>query len=102
MSVSKLTANKPADVSSATTLTPEVAVKLIGKVAERRDQEAFSKLFECFAPRIKGYMIRQGANADLAEELAQEALTTVWRKSGSVFAGQRQPNHLDLHNRPQS
>lgn len=26
-------------------------------------------------------MIRQGANADLAEELAQEALTTVWRKA---------------------
>lgn len=81
MSVSELISKKPADASSATTLTAEVSVALIRKVAETQDQGAFSTLFESFAPRIKGYMIRQGANPDLAEELAQEALATVWRKA---------------------
>ena len=81
MSVPELIAKKPADVSSATTLTAEVSIVLIRKVAEAQDQVAFSTLFESFAPRIKGYMIRQGANPDLAEELAQEALATVWRKA---------------------
>ena len=81
MSVPELIAKKPADVSSATTLTAEVSIVLIRKVAEAQDQAAFSTLFESFAPRIKGYMIRQGANPDLAEELAQGALTSVWRKA---------------------
>jgi RNA polymerase sigma-70 factor (ECF subfamily) len=31
---------------------------------------------------MKGYMIRHGADASTAEELAQEAMTAVWRKAG--------------------
>lgn len=55
---------------------------LLQRVAEARDSEAFEELFESFAPRIKAYMIRQGADATTAEELAQETLLTVWRKAG--------------------
>lgn len=62
-------------------MSAEVAIGLIRKVAETKDQSAFSELFEHFAPRIKGYMIRQGAASDIAEDLAQEALTIVWRKA---------------------
>jgi len=81
MSASKLTSKNPDGVPSAATLSAEVAADLIRKGAQTKDQAAFAILFETFAPRIKGYMIRQGANADLAEELAQEALTTIWRKA---------------------
>lgn len=50
-------------------------------VAEERDRDAFERLFAYFAPRVKAYLIRTGSANELAEELAQEALVTVWRKA---------------------
>ncbi len=54
--------------------------QLLTLVAER-DREAFSALFAHFAPRVKSYMLRLGSSDSQAEELAQEALATVWRKA---------------------
>lgn len=62
---------------------PRVTVEwatLIGRVAEG-DREAFRRLFEHFAPRVKGLMLRAGASRDDAEEIAQETLLAVWRKA---------------------
>src|SRR5215212_5960972 len=62
---------------------PRVTVEwatLIGRVAEG-DREAFRSLFEHFAPRVKGLMLKAGANSDDAEEIAQETLLAVWRKA---------------------
>ena len=53
---------------------------LIGRVAEG-DREAFRRLFEHFAPRVKGLMLKTGASSDDAEEIAQETLLAVWRKA---------------------
>ena len=55
--------------------------RLIVAVATHRDRAAFSTLFEYFAPRLKTYMQRSGATEAGAEELAQEAMLTVWRKA---------------------
>jgi RNA polymerase sigma factor (sigma-70 family) len=38
-------------------------------------------LFEHFAPRVKGFLVKTGMNADAAEEIAQNTLLTVWRKA---------------------
>lgn len=54
---------------------------LLQQVAERGDVEAFRQLFQMFAPRVRAYMMRKGADAATAEELAQETLLTVWRKA---------------------
>ena len=54
---------------------------LLMRVAEVRDKTAFSELFEHFGPRIKGFMMRKGADAELAEDLAQDTMITVWRKA---------------------
>jgi RNA polymerase sigma-70 factor (ECF subfamily) len=54
---------------------------LIAAVAAARDRAAFAALFAHFAPRVKTFMLRAGANAAQAEELAQETLLTVWRKA---------------------
>ncbi len=54
---------------------------LLRRVAEHSDVVAFQELFENFAPRIKSYMMRKGADANTAEELAQETLLTIWRKA---------------------
>ena len=54
---------------------------LIRAVAERADREAFSTLFRYFAPRVKTMLLRAGAPAASAEELAQETMLAVWRKA---------------------
>ena len=55
--------------------------RLIVVVATHRDRTAFVRLFPYFAPRLKTYMQRSGATEASAEELAQEAMLTVWRKA---------------------
>jgi RNA polymerase sigma-70 factor (ECF subfamily) len=54
---------------------------LILAIARDRDRAAFEVLFAYFAPRIKGYLLRLGAGAALADDLAQEAMLTIWRKA---------------------
>ena len=55
--------------------------ELVERVAESQDESAFRELFEFYAPRIKGLLMRQGADPEAAEEIAQETLMTVWRKA---------------------
>jgi len=55
---------------------------LLSRIATERSDGAFRRLFEEFGPQIKHYMMRHGADAASAEELAQETLLTVWRKAG--------------------
>jgi RNA polymerase sigma-70 factor (ECF subfamily) len=55
---------------------------LILAIALKADRGAFTALFNHFAPRVKSYLMRLGAPAVAAEELAQETLLTVWRKAG--------------------
>jgi len=50
-------------------------------VARRQDKAAFAELFAYYAPRVKGFCLRLGAEDALAEELAQEVMVTVWRKA---------------------
>jgi len=47
------------------------------------DQQAFTLLFNHFAPRIAAYLMRSGAPPATAEELAQEAMVMLWRKARS-------------------
>jgi RNA polymerase sigma-70 factor (ECF subfamily) len=62
---------------------PERFADLIARVAMSADRTAFAVLFGHFAPRVKSYMTRMGAEPVLAEELAQETLLMVWRKAAS-------------------
>jgi RNA polymerase sigma factor (sigma-70 family) len=55
---------------------------ILRRIAESRDRAAFQELFEHFAPRVKAYAMKLGASAQAAEDLAQEAMLTVWRKAG--------------------
>lgn len=50
-------------------------------VATNGDREAFAALFRHFAPRIKGYLVRSGTPAQVAEDLAQEAMVILWRRA---------------------
>ncbi len=55
--------------------------RLIEAVAATRDRDAFARLFEHFAPRLKAYLMRAGAPPGAAEDFAQDAMLTVWRKA---------------------
>lgn len=55
--------------------------QLIVAVAQTRDRDAFARLFQHFAPRLKAWLIKSGAADAAAEEFAQEAMLTVWRKA---------------------
>jgi RNA polymerase sigma-70 factor, ECF subfamily len=61
---------------------------LLQQIAVHRDIDAFRQLFQSYAPRVKSYMMRQGADANTAEELAQETLLTVWRKA-ALYSGEK-------------
>jgi RNA polymerase sigma-70 factor, ECF subfamily len=61
--------------------SPRTMADLLQRVAASGDVDAFRALFKAYAPRIKSYMLRQGADSATAEELSQETLLTVWRKA---------------------
>ena len=50
-------------------------------VAERHDREAFGRVFAFYAPRVKAYLRRLGADDAVAEDLTQEAMLSVWRRA---------------------
>ena len=54
---------------------------LLFRVAQSRDRQAFAKVFDHFAPRVKSFMLRKGASDELAEDLVQETMITVWSKA---------------------
>ncbi|WP_299343689.1 sigma-70 family RNA polymerase sigma factor [uncultured Maritalea sp.] len=61
---------------------------LIAMVGSKQDRAAFQALFEHFAPRIKAMMLKGGVNMMQAEDLMQDVMMTVWRKS-SQFSPDR-------------
>jgi RNA polymerase sigma-70 factor (ECF subfamily) len=63
---------------------PELSARMNGlliSVGARADRAAFVALFDHFAPRVKSYLLRLGASPALADDLAQEAMLTIWRKA---------------------
>jgi RNA polymerase sigma-70 factor (ECF subfamily) len=54
---------------------------LIHAIARRGDRLAFIALFEFYAPRIKTQAIRFGLTPETAEDVAQDAMLSVWRRA---------------------
>ncbi|MEG1453548.1 sigma-70 family RNA polymerase sigma factor [Brevundimonas sp.] len=76
-----LSSEKFVDRMSAELEDAFVYDRLIEAVAMRRDRDAFARLFEHFAPRLKAWLMKSGATAVAAEDFAQDAMLTVWRKA---------------------
>lgn len=69
-------------------ITPNDHRALMARIAGDKDRNAFAALFGHFGPRVKAYLMRSGSNAESAEELAQEAMMTVWRRAESFDPAQ--------------
>ena len=51
-------------------------------VADAQDRAAFAELFRHFAPKVKAFLMKGGADESLAEECMQDVMATLWRKAG--------------------
>ncbi|MEM9575377.1 MAG: sigma-70 family RNA polymerase sigma factor [Pseudomonadota bacterium] len=51
------------------------------RIRDEKDRAAFAELFDHFAPRVKGFLMKSGADATLAEECTQDVMATLWQKS---------------------
>lgn len=51
-------------------------------IAQDQDQDAFAEIFRHFAPRVKAFLMKSGADPSLAEECMQDVMATLWRKAG--------------------
>jgi RNA polymerase sigma factor (sigma-70 family) len=54
---------------------------LLRQVRDHQDKVAFAALFRHFAPRVKAFLMKSGADAALAEECAQDVMATLWQKA---------------------
>ncbi len=50
-------------------------------VRDQRSQADFARLFDHYAPRLKGMLMRSGAGAAQAEDIVQDVMLSVWRKA---------------------
>jgi RNA polymerase sigma-70 factor (ECF subfamily) len=51
------------------------------RIRDHQDRTAFAELFDHFAPRVKGFLMKSGADATLAEECTQDVMAALWQKS---------------------
>lgn len=56
---------------------------LIERVAAHGDRDAFESVFRYYMPRLKAWGVYSGVSAAVSEELAQEAMISLWRKAAT-------------------
>lgn len=76
----KTTKTSPQKRSAADNPTPDFSA-LLYDIGKNKNRQAFITLFEYFAPRVKSFLISSGLSHELADEIAQETMLTVWHKA---------------------
>lgn len=56
-------------------------VSLMASITQNQDHKAFAEVFRHFAPRVKAFLMKSGADSSLAEECMQDVMATLWHKS---------------------
>lgn len=69
---------------AATKIPHQTLKEWMVAVAQKRDQQAFKKLFDHYIPLLRAYSLAREPGANLvADELAQEVMIKIWNKAGS-------------------
>ena len=55
-------------------------------IANQRDQKALAKLFMYYGPKLKGWLIARGAEANTAEDVIQDVMIRVWTRAETYDA----------------
>lgn len=74
-------AGKGVEDGLAKECSPQHWADLMVRVHDAQDRTAFAALFRHFAPRIKGFLMKSGTPAPVAEDCAQEVMAVVWQKA---------------------
>ena len=69
------------DGADVTTEGSKDWVDHLRRVHRHGDHAAFAELFAHFAPRVKAFLMKSGADETTAEECAQDVMATLWRKA---------------------
>ncbi len=72
--------------------TPDGPKAWLARIAQDGDREAFAALYAHYAPQVKRYLMRSGADPVAAEEVAQDVLLTVWRRAPTYDPTRANPN----------
>jgi len=56
-------------------------------IGASRDEAAFADIYSYYAGRVKSFLIGKGMVEEIAEELTQEIMLTVWRRAESYDPG---------------
>lgn len=64
-----------------TTREPSEMTGAMLAVRDRRDREAFGRLFDYFGPRLKAMLMRSGLRDGTAEDVVQDVMLSVWHKA---------------------
>ncbi|MFT6424339.1 MAG: RNA polymerase sigma-70 factor (ECF subfamily) [Celeribacter sp.] len=71
----------PVTSTLATSISEQTQWMLM--VRDARDRAAFAKLFDYFAPRLRGMLMKNGFGAAQADDVIQDVMLSVWRKAAS-------------------
>lgn len=69
----RLAGPKTADISNLT--------KWMLAVRDQRDRDAFGRLFDHYAPRLKAMVMRGGSGGAQADDIVQDVMLAVWQKA---------------------
>jgi len=84
--VISILSSKKARTMTQTSQTADEWADLLEAVARRQDTKAFEALFKHFGPLIKAFALSSGLHSQgdhLPEELVQDVMLAIWRKSAS-------------------
>ena len=56
---------------------------LLVDIGASKDETAFSEIYDYFSGRVKSFLMGKGMNEEVAEDLMQEIMLTIWRRAES-------------------
>ena len=77
----------PGAMEEVVDLSTESDAALLARLAETGDRDAFGHLFSRYAGRVKAFLMRGGAPADVADEASQDVMVAVWRRAAQYDPG---------------
>jgi RNA polymerase sigma factor (sigma-70 family) len=79
-------------MSASAMQEPEILSSWLEKIAQNQDKEAFSALFDHFAPRLNATLRKLGTSPEQAEEVVQDTLLAVWRNASQFDRRKASPS----------
>jgi RNA polymerase sigma-70 factor, ECF subfamily len=65
-------------------MTQSRECEVVEQFLNQADEDSFNSLFRIFSPQLVAFFRRRGHEKDIAEDLAQEVMLTVYRKAGQL------------------